>query len=36
MRDDQVEDVLACFDSCVEVGKVSIDGWIAIALQKVN
>jgi ribosomal protein L11 methylase PrmA len=36
MRDDQVEDVLACFDSCVELGKVSIDGWTAVALQKVN
>ena len=36
MRDDQVQDVVACFDSCVEVGKVSIDGWTAVALQKVN
>jgi ribosomal protein L11 methylase PrmA len=36
MRDDQVEDVLACFDSCFEVGKASIDGWTAVALQKVN
>jgi ribosomal protein L11 methyltransferase len=36
MRDDQVEDVLACFDSCFEVGKASIDGWTAVALQKVS
>lgn len=36
MRDDQVEDVLACFSSCVEVGKVSTDGWSAVALEKVN
>ena len=36
MRDDQVEDVLACFASCAEVGRVSIDGWSAVALEKVN
>jgi ribosomal protein L11 methylase PrmA len=36
MRDEQVEDVLACFTSCVELGTVSIDGWTAVALQKVS
>ena len=36
MRDDQVEDVLACFDSCVEADKVSITGWTAVVLQKVS
>ena len=36
MRDEQVEDVLACFTSCVELGNVSIDGWTAVALQKVS
>jgi ribosomal protein L11 methyltransferase len=36
MRDEQVTDVVANFARCIEVGKVSIDGWTAVALQKVS
>jgi ribosomal protein L11 methylase PrmA len=36
MRDEQVTDVVANFARCIEAGKVSIDGWTAVALQKVN
>jgi ribosomal protein L11 methyltransferase len=36
MRNEQVEEVLTCFSSCVEIGTVSIEGWSAVALQKVD
>ena len=36
MRDEQVKDVVASFTRCIEVGTVSIDGWTAVALQKVS
>jgi hypothetical protein len=36
MRDEQVTDVVANFARCIEAGKVSIDGWTAVALQKVS
>jgi ribosomal protein L11 methylase PrmA len=36
MRDEQATDVVAIFTKCIEVGTVSIEGWTAVALQKVN
>jgi ribosomal protein L11 methyltransferase len=36
MRDEQATDVVTIFTKCIEVGTVSIEGWTAVALQKVN